>query len=97
MNETEAMVQLYKEMAKIEADNSKRWHRQLIASNVIWAVVLVLIVVGLVIAHFVYESQFETIVETQDFVERSTITQENNEGNNVYQPGEYATYNEGGE
>lgn len=93
MNENQAMVELYKEMAKIEADNSKRWHKQLIASNIIWAIVLVLIVVGLVIAHFVYESQFEI----EEVFERSTITQENNEGNNVYQPGEYATYNEGGD
>lgn len=93
MNENQAMVELYKEMAKIEADNSKRWHKQLIASNIVWAIVLVLIVVGLVIAHFVYESQFEV----EEVFERSTITQENNEGNNVYQPGEYATYNEGGD
>ena len=95
MNENQAMVELYKEMAKIEADNSKRWHKQLIASNIIWAVVLVLIVVGLVIAHFVYESQFE--VEETEVIERSTISQENDNGNNVYQPGEYATYNEGGD
>ena len=94
MNETEAFVNLYKEMAKVEADNSKRWHKQVVVSNIIWAVVFVLVVLGLVIAHFVYESQFET-VETET-IERSTVTQENNEGNNVYQPGEYATYNESG-
>ena len=94
MNETEAFVNLYKEMAKVEADNSKRWHKQVVVSNIIWAVVFVLVVLGLVIAHFVYESQFET-VETET-IERSTVTQENNEGNNVYQPGEYASYNESG-
>lgn len=93
MNETEAMMKLYENMAKIEAENSKRWHKQLILSNIIWAAVLVIVVIGLVVAHFVYESQFET----QETIERSTITQENNEGNNVYQPGEYATYNEGGD
>lgn len=93
MNETEAFVNLYKEMARVEADNSKRWHKQVIVSNIIWAVVFVLVVLGLVIAHFVYESQFETVETTE---ETTTVQQENDVGNNVYQPGEYATYNEGG-
>lgn len=94
MNETEAFVNLYKEMAKVEADNSKRWHKQVIVSNIIWAVVFVIVVLGLVIAHFVYESQFETVDTAEEI---TTVQQENDTGNNVYQPGEYATYNEGGE
>lgn len=94
MNETEAFVNLYKEMAKVEADNSKRWHKQVIVSNIIWAVVFVVVVLGLVIAHFVYESQFET-VDTAEEV--TTVQQENDTGNNVYQPGDHAVYNEGGE
>ena len=94
MNETESLIKLYENMAKIEAENSRRWHKQLILSNIIWAAVLVIVVIGLVVAHFVYESQFETEETTEEI---RTIHQENNEGNNVYQPGEYATYNESGD
>ena len=93
MNENESLIQLYKDMAAAQTEDSKRWHKTTIISNIIWAVVFVLVVGGLVFAHFWNESQFEY----EDTIERSVITQENNDGNNVYQPGDHATYNEGGE
>ena len=90
MEENNALMKLYETIAHNEAENSRRWHKQLIWTNIIWAI----IVVALVIAHFVYESQFTTL-ETSDIT--TTITQENEDGNNVYQPGERAIYNEGGD
>lgn len=97
MEENNALMKLYETIAHNEAENSRRWHKQLILTNIIWAIVVVIVVAGLVIAHFVYESQFETIDTQEEVIERSIINQENDNGNNVYQPGEYAIYNEGGE
>lgn len=63
----------------------------------LWIVILALILVNLVEVglFFWYESQFE-VTDTAT-TETTTVDQEAEEGNNVYQAGEHAQYNEGGD
>ena len=63
----------------------------------LWIVILALILVNLVEVglFFWYESQFE-VTDTVT-TETTTVDQEAEEGNNVYQAGEHAQYNEGGD
>lgn len=64
----------------------------------LWIVILALILVNLVEVgiFFWYESQFETV---DTVTETTTVEQDAGEGNgnNVYQAGEHAQYNEGGD
>lgn len=92
MSETNALVELYKDTAQENRKHAKRWFLFSLFSNIMWAVVVLVMVIGFLI----WDSQFEyidgaTTTETE-------VTQETSgDGNNVYQAGEYATYNEGGE
>lgn len=87
----QALMDLALDSAKENKQHADRWFKAFIISNVIWAVVVSLIV----ISFLYYESQFEYDVETNE----TTVTQNSGEGegNNIYQSGEHATYNEGGE
>ena len=96
MSDNDAMIELYKNIAEVQSINSQRWHKSLILCNVIWAVVVILVCVGFVVSFLVYESQFTTL-DTSETI--TTITQESDDGggNNVYQSGDRAIYNEDGD
>ena len=89
-NARDALVQLALDSAKENKEHAKRWFLGFIISNAIWAVVVLVIV----LSFLWFESQYEYSMETTE----TTITQESGEnGNNIYQSGDHATYNEGGE
>lgn len=89
----QALMDLALDSAKENKQHAKRWFRAFVISNVLWAVVFIV-----AISLFFYrESQFE--YEASETNETTTVYQDTGEGagNNIYQAGEYATYNEGGE
>jgi len=88
-DENIALVELYKDAVVEQKKEKKRWFLFSIFSNLFWGLVIISMVVGFLI----WDSQFEyeTTTETE-------VTQETSgEGNNVYQAGQNATYNEGGD
>lgn len=88
----QAFVDLAIDSAKENKQHAKRWFTAFLISNAIWAIVVLVIV----LSFLKFESQFE--YETTETTE-TTVYQDTGEGsgNNVYQAGEHATYNEGGE
>ncbi len=88
----QALVDLAIDSAKENKQHAKRWFIAFLISNAIWAVVVLVIV----LSFLKFESQFE--YETTETTE-TTVYQDTGDGagNNIYQAGEYATYNEGGE
>lgn len=92
MTEENALNEIYRHLAEENKVHSKRWFIGFIISNIMWMLVVVAMVVGFLI----WDSQFEYIEGTT--TTETEITQETSgDGNNVYQAGEHATYNEGGE
>jgi len=93
-DENIALVELYKDAVVEQKKEKKRWFLFSIFSNLAWALVFATGIIGFFIwdSHFIYEAA-ETTSET------TTVYQDTGEGegNNVYQAGEHATYNEGGE
>lgn len=87
-----ALMDLALDSAKENKLHAKRWFTAFLISNAIWASVVIVIV----LSFLWFESQFE--YETTETTE-TTVYQDTGEGsgNNVYQAGEHATYNEGGE
>ena len=67
----------------------------------LWIVILVLLFINLLeVGLFIwYESQFEEVAGTTTTTTTTTVEQDTGEGNgnNIYQAGEYANYNEAGE
>lgn len=88
----QALVDLAIDSAKENKQHAKRWFTAFLISNATWAMVVLVIV----FSFLKFESQFE--YETTETTE-TTVYQDTGEGsgNNVYQAGEHATYNEGGE
>lgn len=84
-----ALIDLAIDSAKENKEHARKWFIGFIISNAIWAIVVLVIVLSLLW----FESQFE-YESTQ-----TTISQDTGEGsgNNIYQSGEHATYNEGGD
>ena len=87
----QALIDLALDSAKVNKQHTKRWFNAFVISNAVWAFVVLCIVVS-----------FVWLWNQYDYAEESTETtvyQETGEGtgNNVYQAGEHATYNEGGE
>lgn len=91
-DENIALAELYKDAVVEQKKEKKRWFLVSIFSNLIWAIVFAVAI----ILFYVRESQFEYVGTT---TETTTVYQETGEGkgNNVYQAGEHATYNEGGD
>lgn len=88
-NAQQALIDLAVDSAKENKEHAKKWFIGFIVSNAIWAAVVLVIV----LSFLWFESQFE-YESTQ-----TTISQDTGEGsgNNIYQSGEHATYNEGGD
>ena len=90
-NAQHALVDLALDSAKENKQHAKRWFTAFIVSNAIWAFVVLAIVVSFVWLW----NQYDYVEETSE----TTVYQDTGDGigNNVYQAGEHATYNEGGE
>lgn len=89
MNDQEAMNSVAVELLSQQRQHNKHLFIALIIS--------IVINIAIVIAFLIYEAQWEYAVEgsSTETNETTTVTQEQSEngGDNVFQTGEYATYN----
>lgn len=99
MENEKELTEIALDLARENKGNAKAWKRYAIISNLVILAVFTFIVIYGVNKFFEYESQFEYEVEKEVTTTTTTVSQDTGEGegNNVYQAGEYATYNEGGD